>query len=143
MSLLSNRRALVVAGLTGMLLAGGALASSTAAFADDGSASDDSTSTPSTGVEAPADSKLTIADAADTAQAEYPECAVTAALFYDSGETPSWDVELTCDSGTTKYLTVDADDGSITNKADGTDDADQPVTDPNDAAGTGDNADYS
>lgn len=138
MSLHINRRALTLTALTGTLLIGAALATSTAAHADDSTKN----STPSSSTDAP---EITITDAADTAESQYPDCDVTAALLYDIDETQVWDVELTCDSGTVKYVSIDADTGKLSTKStdtSATDDDDSTSTDPNDAPGTGANDDY-
>lgn len=108
----SHRRALTIAALTGALLTTGALATATAAQADDSPTSNGKKSTPSD--DALTDFPITIADAADKAESKYPSCETTAALLYDTASTPVWDVELTCDSGTVKYVTVNAEDGKVT-----------------------------
>lgn len=108
----SHRRALTIAALTGALLTTGALATATAAQADS------LPSTPDTKKSAPTDDAntdfpITIADAADKAESKYPSCEATAALLYDTASTPVWDVELTCKSGTVKYVSVNAEDGKV------------------------------
>ncbi|ADD44644.1 PepSY domain-containing protein [Stackebrandtia nassauensis] len=128
MSLLSHRRALVLAGLTGMLLAGGTLATATAAQANDTSPTDNTKLAPIPSA------TLDIAEAADKAEAKYPDCEATAALFYDTANTPIWDVELTCASGTIKYVTVDANSGTVADNGSTTDDTTDSTnpTDPTD-----------
>lgn len=120
----SHRRALTIAALTGALLTTGALATATAAQADDSPAPPTKKSAPTD--DALTDFPITIADAADKAESKYPSCETTAALLYDTASTPVWDVELTCKSGTVKYVTVNAEDGKVSTTVDTG--ADSPTT---------------
>ncbi|HZE37487.1 MAG TPA: hypothetical protein VE172_01630 [Stackebrandtia sp.] len=108
-SFVAKHRRWFLAGVTGMVLAGAAVATSSAAFADDGGTDDSTAASSSVSVD--------VKDAADAATADQSDCDVTAALLYDSGQTPMWNIEMTCGDGTVKYVDVNAQDGSVS-KAD-------------------------
>lgn len=112
-SLLTSRRRWVLAGVAGAMLIGGVAAASGTAFAAQEPTTDPVVAA-GTGDDATAtDTPISALDAADRALAELPECEVTSVLLYQN-DSPVWEVEMTCDGdGTTQYVEIDAEDGSL------------------------------